>query len=128
MMWNEYMLGLHIKYKSTKAKLHDNDANIAITYFLKEDMGTISRSMKHKGYETFIAIRKVSDEERDSEIPIVNYRVRWTKYESWESLISDEKKFTLEDGWLNKLEELRKEYKKLDVKVIQNQIKFKEDV
>lgn len=122
MNWNtEYELALHIKPKAGKKdSAHDTSAAIAITYYKPKDGQTIERSLSHKGYsETFVATRRIMDDERDSEIPIQMYRVKFTIYRSWDHFINDEKKFTTPEGWMDKLEELRKRYKKLDIKKTQ---------
>ncbi len=127
MNWNkEYSLAVHIKPKKGKTDSnHDTSAAIAVTYYRDVDYATISRSLKHKGYsETFIHSRLVSEDERNSEIPIESYRVKFTIYRCWDDFINDEKKFDLPEGWIEKMETLKKQYKSLDIKSKKDQLKI----
>lgn len=127
MNWNkEFSLAVHIKPKAGKEdSTHDTSAAIAITYYRESDFIATSRSLKHKGYsETFVHTRLVSENERESEIPIEPYRIKFTVYRCWDDFINDEKIFDLPDGWLDKMEALRKRYRSLDIKSKKEQLKL----
>jgi hypothetical protein len=51
-----------------------------------------------------------------------DHRVKFTVYRCFEDFINDEKKFILPDGWIEKIEALRKQYPKLNIKSKKDQI------
>ncbi len=114
-MWDtEYSLALHLKMNFGKSVKHDNTKRIAVTYFKSEDSGAISRSLRHKGFDTFLAIRKISSDERKTEISDIEYRIRYTTYDSWAKFLDDENKFDLPEGWIEKINQIRKNFKFLE--------------
>jgi hypothetical protein len=108
----EHMLSIHIKPKNGKKDSnHDTNAKVCISYYRSADYGSLKRSLEHKGYsETFVLTRKVTIDERDSEIPIESYRIKYSAYSDWNDLINDEKKFVVPSDWIEKLEDLKKKY------------------
>lgn len=105
-------LEVWIKCKAGSGKKHDNPGAILIEY-VRDGEGSASRSLRHKGFE-YLTQRVVSDDEASTEVPVVQYRHKWTTYTNWAHFIQNEKMFELPEGWLDELERHRKTYSKLD--------------
>lgn len=99
-------LAVHIKLSSSKK----NRAGIILTYYQDADsLGTLQRSTKHRGiYPTFVAVRDCSEEEYKAEAH--PWRYEFLRYNDWDILIEDEKKWTTDHQWLNQLEALKQKY------------------
>ena len=124
-VWDkEFKLGVHVKLSTSGGDMHENNACIAVSYCTEKDHVVQSKSMTRKGFKTFLATRKISQDERDSEVPINPTRIKWTKYNSWDDMIKDEKQFHVSDEWIEKLEKLRKTYRSLDIKKIKGQLQI----
>lgn len=99
-------LAIHIKLSSSKK----NRAGIILTYYQDADsIGTLQRSTKHRGiYPTFVAVRDCSEEEYKAEAH--PWRYEFLRYDDWDILIEDERKWTDDPAWFSKLEALKQRY------------------
>lgn len=67
-----------------------------------EDLGTWSRSIRHKGGDTnTIAARPFTQEERNQQATA--YRLTFHMYAGWKALIVDEFRVTKDANWIEKL-------------------------
>lgn len=99
-------LAIHVRSKTTPK----NPAVIILTYFVSDDIGTIIRSLEHKGtYQLFLATRDCTEKESKEEYEGI-HRVRFIYYKNWNKLIEDEKKFTSDPLWFAKIDELKNKH------------------
>lgn len=99
-------LAVHMKLTSSER----NKTGIILTYYQDADcIGTLERSTKHRGiYPTFVAVRDCSEEEYKAESH--PWRYEFLRYDDWDILIEDEKKWTDDPQWFSQLEALKQKY------------------
>lgn len=96
-------LAIHMKLTSSER----NKTGIILTYYQDSNcFGTLERSTRHRGiYPTFVATRDCSEEEYKAEAH--PWRYQFLHYDDWDILIEDEKKWTDDALWFQKLEKLK---------------------
>lgn len=117
-----YHVHIHIKTKPSKGKLHVNEGGIYVGYSSRDDWGTITRTLTHKGVDhRFVAGRLCSEEEYKTEASA--WRIHFSCYQNWDLLIEDEKMFTDHPEWFAKLDQLKIQFPQFMKKSINQKAK-----
>lgn len=98
-------LAIHIKTRDGNML----PSGIVLTYYDTDDIGTIRRTLNHRGVNhQWLAKRLCTeDEKRIEDHPT---RIELHVYKSWDKLIIDENRYTQDDAWFDKLVKLKEQF------------------
>lgn len=107
-------LSVYIKDKPTEK----NPSCIYVFYTENStDWCIADKNLKHKGvWRNEVAQRKCTQEEYDVENAPGKYRLYYIKYDDWDKFINDELKYCKDEGWIERLNELKKQFPQFDRK------------